>query len=71
MSLLTQLYAVRWLLLTAALVLYVVHKYRRYKRLQHFDGPFGAGLSEFWHVKTILRQDTHLIYKAVNEKYGA
>ena len=70
MSLLAQLYSSRWLLLTAIFALYAARKYRRYQRLRHFDGPSGAGVFELWHTRTMLGPQTHLVYKAVNDKYG-
>lgn len=70
MSLLAQLYALRWLLLTAVFTLFVTDKYRKYVRLRHFSGPFGTGWSEFWHSRVILGLHSHLAYKEVNDKYG-
>ncbi|XPS93170.1 hypothetical protein M3J09_002538 [Ascochyta lentis] len=70
MSLLGQLYALRWVLLSAIAALYIAAKYRRYDRLRHFHGPFGTGWSEFWHSRVILGLHSHLAYKDVNDKYG-
>lgn len=70
MSLLAQLYALRWLLLPAVIALYIADKYRRYDRLRHFSGPFGTGFSEIWHTHVILGLHPHLAYKEVNNKYG-
>ncbi|KAJ4350772.1 hypothetical protein N0V95_004449 [Ascochyta clinopodiicola] len=70
MSLLVQLYALRWLLLSAVVAVYLADKYRRYDRLRHFSGPFGTGWSEFWHSRVILGLHSHLAYKHVNDKYG-
>jgi hypothetical protein len=70
MSLLAQLYALRWLLLTAVFTLFITDKYRKYVRLRHFGGPFGTGWSEFWHSRVILGLHSHLAYKEVNDKYG-
>lgn len=70
MSLLAQLYALRWLLLTAVVALHLADKYRKYIRLRHFHGPFGTGWSEFWHSRMILSLHSHLAYKEVNDKYG-
>jgi hypothetical protein len=71
MSLLAQLYALRWLLLTAIVALYLTDKYRRYNRLRHFRGPFSTGWSEFWHSRVILGLQPHLHYQAVNDFYGS
>lgn len=70
MSLLAQLYALRWLVFTAFIALYATEKYRRYNRLRHFHGPFGTGWSEFWHSRVILSLQSHLRYKEVNDTYG-
>jgi hypothetical protein len=70
MSLLAHLYAVRWLLFSALLALYVADKYRRYVRLRAFKGPFATGWSEIWHTRVILNKTSHLAYKDVNDKYG-
>jgi hypothetical protein len=71
MALLAQLYAARWLLLSTAFLLYVADKYRRYRRLVSFQGPFSSGWSEIWHSRAILSFQSHLIYKEVCDKYGA
>lgn len=70
MSLFAQLYAVRWLLLSALLALYVTDKYRKYVRLRAFSGPFSTGWSELWHTRVILDKRSHLAYKDVNDRYG-
>lgn len=68
MSFVAELYALRWLLLTAIVALYLADKYRKYNRLRHIDGPFGTGWSEFWHSRVILSLQPHLRYKEVNDK---
>ncbi|KAH8724033.1 benzoate 4-monooxygenase cytochrome-like protein P450 [Phaeosphaeriaceae sp. PMI808] len=70
MSLIAQLYAARWLLLSAVVVLYLADKYRKYARLRAFKGPFSTGWSEVWHTHKILCLRSHLSYKEVNDKYG-
>jgi hypothetical protein len=70
MSLLVQLYAARWMLFGALLVLYAVSKYRQYRRLAAFKGPFSTGWSDLWHALTIVRNDSHLRYLGLNDKYG-
>lgn len=70
MSLILQLYAARWLLLSAVLVVYVADKYRKYVRLRAFKGPFSTGWSELWHTRVLLGLRSHLAYKDVNDKYG-
>ncbi|KAH6637940.1 putative cytochrome P450 monooxygenase [Boeremia exigua] len=70
MSLLAQLYALRWLILPAVFALYFAERYRKYNRLRHFSGPFGTGWSEFWHSRVILGLQSHLAYKDVNDRHG-
>lgn len=70
MSLLVQLYAARWMLFSALLVLYAVSKYRQYRRLAAFKGPFSTGWSDLWNALTIVRNDSHLCYLGLNDKYG-
>jgi hypothetical protein len=70
MSIVSQLYAARWLLISAVVVVYGVSKYRVYKRLSAFKGPFSTGWSELWHVSWILGTRGHLAYQEVNKKYG-
>jgi hypothetical protein len=70
MSLFAQLYAARWLLLTVAFAAYVANRYRKYRRLQAFRGPFSTGWSELWHIRAILEGRSHVAYKEVNDKYG-
>jgi hypothetical protein len=70
MSIATQLYALRWLLIAAALTLYGVSKYRTYKRLAEFQGPPGTGWSELWHIRAILSKRAHMLYKDANDTYG-
>jgi hypothetical protein len=70
MTLLTQVYAVRWLLLVVAFVAYVANQYRKNRRLQAFRGPFSTGWSELWHIRAILGGYSHEAYKTVNDKYG-
>ena len=70
MSLIAQLYAARWLLLSIAIVIFAANKYRQYRLLQAFNGPFSTGWSDLWHIRAILSMRSHLIYKDVNDKYG-
>lgn len=70
MALIAQLYSLRWLILIVVIALYVASKYRRYNRLKHFKGPFSTGWFEIWHSRLILGLQSHLEYKAVNDKYG-
>jgi hypothetical protein len=71
MLLVAQAYSARWLLAAIGIVLYIVFKYRASKRLAAFQGPFSTSWSEIWHTRAILSLQSHLNYKAVNDKYGA
>ncbi|OAL49101.1 benzoate 4-monooxygenase cytochrome-like protein P450 [Pyrenochaeta sp. DS3sAY3a] len=70
MLLISQLYTVKELLLLAIFILFVVNKFRTYRRLQTFKGPFSSGWSNFWHSRVILNTQSYLVYEQVNKKYG-
>jgi hypothetical protein len=70
MSVIAQLHAARWLLIAVALALYSASKYRIYKRLAVFKGPFSTGWAEVWHTRAMLGMRSHLMYKDVNDRYG-
>lgn len=70
MSLLVQLYAARWTVLSVLLALYAVFKYHRYRRLSEFKGPFSTGWCDLWHAYLIISKRSHLYYEKLNEKYG-
>ena len=70
MSIISNLCDARWGLASAVLVLYVLNKFRKYRRLQAFKGPFSTGWSELWHIRTIFSMRSHLIYREVDDKYG-
>ncbi|KAH7095544.1 putative cytochrome P450 monooxygenase [Paraphoma chrysanthemicola] len=70
MSFLVQLYFSRWLLAAISTILYIIWKYRAYKRLAAFKGPFSTGWSEIWHTHAILTMQSHLKYKEINDRYG-
>lgn len=70
MLLISQLYAMKGLLLLAIVILFVVNKLRTYRRLQTFKGPFSSGWSNFWHSRVILNTRSYLVYDQVNKKYG-
>jgi hypothetical protein len=70
MSLFAQLYALRWTICSAVVLLYVTSKYHTYRRLAAFKGPFSTGWSELWHSYHLLGIRSHLVYRDVNEKYG-
>ena len=70
MSLLLQIYKLRWLLALAVCVIYVSRKIQAYYRLRAFKGPFSTGFSELWHSRVLLSTTWHLEYKEVCAKYG-
>jgi hypothetical protein len=70
MSVLAQLYALRWFLVSAVVLLYAASKYRTYRRLAAFKGPFSTGWCELWHSYHLFGTRSHLVYRNVNEKYG-
>jgi hypothetical protein len=70
MSFLVHLYAARWWLASVVFLAYATSKYRAYKRLAAFKGPFSTGWSEVWHTYHILNRRAHLAYFPVNDKYG-
>ena len=70
MSALEQIYAARWLLMAIAFALYGVSRYRAYRRLVSFGGPFSTGWSELWHTRAILSNRSHLAYQKATDKYG-
>ncbi|KAF1961436.1 benzoate 4-monooxygenase cytochrome-like protein P450 [Byssothecium circinans] len=65
------LYSARWLLVAATLSIYTALKYKAYKRLSHFKGPFSTGFSELWHIHAILSMRSHEMYREATDKYGS
>ncbi|CBX98545.1 similar to benzoate 4-monooxygenase cytochrome P450 [Plenodomus lingam JN3] len=70
MTLAVQIYDARYFLSFLALFIFVGNKYRKYRRLQNFPGPFSTGWSEAWHTLTTLSRHNHLEYHEVSKKYG-
>lgn len=70
MDALVQRYDLRCLLVSAALVIYIVYKIQTYRRLRAFKGPFSAGFTSFWHSWSFLTWNSHLFYQDVCEHYG-
>jgi hypothetical protein len=70
MSLFAQLYAARWTVISVLLALYVASKYRQYRRLSDFKGPFSTGWSDLWHAYSIISKRPQLYYQGLNDKYG-
>jgi hypothetical protein len=70
MSLFVQLYAARWTVISVLLALYAAFKYKRYRRLSEFKGPFSTGWSDLWHAHLIISKRSHLYYQGLNDKYG-
>jgi hypothetical protein len=71
MSLLAQLYAAKWLLLSAILVGYAaIACVSKYRRLRAFPGPPSTGWCELLHMRAILGRHSHIWYQKVGERYG-
>ena len=70
MSFSAQPFAALWLLLSVALVGFVVKKHRDYRRLQAFPGPVSTGWTEVLHTRAILSRRSHAWYKQVTDQYG-
>jgi hypothetical protein len=70
MALFAQLYEARWQLLAIVFLVYAANKYRIYRRLSAFKGPFSTGWFDIWHTWAILGMRSHLVYNDVCERYG-
>lgn len=66
----TAVYAARLYLVLFAVCAYGLRSYISYRRLAHIKGPFLAGWSNFWLVRTVYNLNTHQELYEVNEKYG-
>jgi hypothetical protein len=53
-----------------AVCVYGLNSYTSYRRLAHIKGPFLAGWSNFWLVRTVYNLNTHQELYLVNKKYG-
>jgi hypothetical protein len=53
-----------------AVCAYGLSSYTSYRRLAHIKGPFLAGWSNFWLVRTVYNLNTHQELYLVNKKYG-
>jgi hypothetical protein len=69
-SLFQRLYDARWLLFSGAILLYAFYKYRTYRRLQVFEGPFLSGWCGAWHICALLSLRSHQWYANACDKYG-
>ncbi|KFY37707.1 hypothetical protein V494_04641 [Pseudogymnoascus sp. VKM F-4513 (FW-928)] len=56
--------------LTFAFAAYIAHSYKQYSKLSAFRGPPTSGWSNFWLVRAVMRQNTHIDFADVNQKYG-
>ena len=66
----TAVYAARFYLVLLAVSVYGLKSYSSYRRLAHIKGPFLAGWSNFWLVRTVYNLNTHQELYEVNKKYG-
>ncbi|KAF2640930.1 benzoate 4-monooxygenase cytochrome-like protein P450 [Massarina eburnea CBS 473.64] len=71
MAVLNLIYSARWLIFGAILSIYTVSKYKTYKRLSQFKGPFSTGWSEIWHIRAIMSYRSHECYREATDKYGS
>lgn len=56
--------------LAFAFAAYWTHSYKQYSKLKAFRGPPTSGWSNFWLVRAVLRQNTHIDLANVCQKYG-
>jgi hypothetical protein len=63
-------YAARLYIGILAVCAYGLSSYISYRRLAHIKGPFVAGWSNFWLVRTVYNLNTHYELYQVNKKYG-
>jgi hypothetical protein len=65
---------VAWYLLAVAVAFaftaYLAQSYKQYSKLRAFRGPPTSGWSNFWLVRAVVRQNTHIDFANVCEKYG-
>lgn len=65
---------VAWYLLAVvfafALAAYLAQSYKQYLKLRAFRGPLTSGWSNVWLVRAVMRQNTHIDFANVCEKYG-
>jgi len=57
-------------LIALALAAYLAHSYKQYSKLKAFRGPPTSGWSNFWLVRAVTRQNTHIDFANVCQKYG-
>jgi len=63
-------YAARLYFGILAVCAYGLSCYISYRRLAHIKGPFLAGWSNLWLVKSVYDLNTHLALDQANKKYG-
>ena len=70
-ALFDQLHENKWaLLLSIALLFYIASKYRTYRQLQAFNGPFLSGWCGVWHTCALLSLRSHQWYADACKKHG-
>lgn len=70
MELKLQDYSSAWLIGLVFLFVIVVKKTLAYRRLRHFKGPPGTGLTDFFHAKEMIGPRLHDWYQSISERYG-
>lgn len=53
-----------------AFAAYLAHWYTQYLKLKAFRGPPTSGWSNFWLVRAVIRQNTHIDFANVCQEYG-
>ncbi len=64
------LHSEMWLILATIFLLYLARKVYAYRRLSHFEGPWGVGFFGFPHSRQIMKTETASWYERVCEKHG-
>lgn len=70
LSILSFLFAARYLLLGISLTIIVSLQWTAYRRLSNFKGPFWAGITNFWLARRVYLRQTHTDLFHASLKYG-
>lgn len=57
-------------LLGAVVLSYAASTLQQYYRLRNFKGPWSAGFSSWWHVRSVAGGRAYLDYWEVTQRYG-
>jgi hypothetical protein len=64
------IFDMRWMVIAVVVFVYAASKYRTFRRLAAFKGPWSTGWCEAWHSYHLMGTRSHLAYKEVNDRYG-